>query len=116
VRRRLAPRRVIYSGLPPGGGDQVAATYRRPVAEMLLTMPLAWRGLHRQGPALLSLMVKHLGDDIDAYSLREAEFGCNTIVGFNFGDGHFHDEQVDAIDAVVATVAVEPPPAAAGAV
>jgi hypothetical protein len=78
--------------------DQVAATYPRPVAEMLLTVPLAWRGLHSQGPALLSLMVKHLGDDIDTYSLREAEFGCNTIVGFNFGDGHFHDEQlIDAI-------------------
>ncbi len=78
--------------------DQVAATYPRPVAEMLLTMPLAWRGLHSQGPALLSLMVKHLGDDIETYSLREAEFGCNTVVGFNFGDGHFHDEQlIDAI-------------------
>ena len=78
--------------------DQVAATYPRAVAEMLLTMPLAWRGLHSQGPALLSLMVKHLGDDIETYSLREAEFGCNTIVGFNFGDGHFHDEQlIDAI-------------------
>jgi hypothetical protein len=78
--------------------DQVAATYPRPIAEMLLTMPLAWRGLHSQGPALLSLMVRHLGDDIDTYSLREAEFGCNTIVGFNFGDGHFHDEQlIDAI-------------------
>jgi hypothetical protein len=78
--------------------DQVAATYPRPIAEMLLTMPLAWRGLHSQGPALLSLMVRHLGDDMDTYSLREAEFGCNTIVGFNFGDGHFHDEQlIDAI-------------------
>jgi Transmembrane protein of unknown function (DUF3556) len=74
--------------------DQVAATYPRPVAELLLTMPMAWRAMHSQGPALLSMMVKHLGDDIDTYSLREAEFGCNTIVGFNFGDGHFHDEQL----------------------
>ena len=74
--------------------DQVAATYPRPVAEMLLTMPVAWRSMHSQGPALLSMFVKHLGDDIDRYSLREAEFGCNTIVGFNFGDGHFHDEQL----------------------
>ena len=40
------------------------------------------------------MMVKHLGDDIDTYSLREAEFACNTVVGFNFGDGHFHDEQL----------------------
>ncbi len=74
--------------------DQVAATYPRPVAELLLTMPMAWRSLHSQGPALLSMMVKHLGDDIDTYSLREAEFACNTVVGFNFGDGHFHDEQL----------------------
>lgn len=74
--------------------DQVATMYPRPIAEMLLTMPMAWRSLHSQGPALLSMMVKHLGDDIDTYSLREAEFACNTIVGFNFGDGHFHDEQL----------------------
>jgi hypothetical protein len=86
--------------------DQVAATYPRPVAEMLLTMPLAWRGLHSQGPALLSLMARHLGDDIDTYSLREAEFGCNTIVGFNFGDGHFHDEQL--IDAIQKRCRFEP--------
>ena len=86
--------------------DQVADTYPRPVAEMLLTMPLAWRGLHSQGPALLSLMVKHLGDDIDTYSLREAEFGCNTIVGFNFGDGHFHDEQL--IEAIQTRCYFEP--------
>jgi hypothetical protein len=44
--------------------------------------------MHSQGPALLSMLVKHLGEDIDHYDLREAEFGCNTIVGFNFGDGH----------------------------
>lgn len=86
--------------------DQVAGTYPRPVAEMLLTMPLAWRGLHSQGPALLSLMVKHLGNDIDTYSLREAEFGCNTVVGFNFGDGHFHDEQL--IEAIQARCHFEP--------
>ncbi len=78
--------------------DQVATMYPPPVAEMLLTMPIAWRSLHSQGPALLSMMVKHLGDDVDTYSFREAEFACNTIVGFNFGDGHFHDEQlIDAI-------------------
>jgi hypothetical protein len=74
--------------------DQVAVTYPRPVAEMLLTMPVAWRSMHSQGPALLSMFVKHLGDDINVYSLREAEFGCNTVVGFNFGDGHLHDEQL----------------------
>jgi hypothetical protein len=40
------------------------------------------------------MMVNHLGDGINTYSLRAAEFACNTVVGFNFGDGHFHDEQL----------------------
>ena len=86
--------------------DQVAASYPRPVAEMLLTMPVAWRSMHSQGPALLSMFMKHLGDRLDDYSLREAEFGCNTIVGFNFGDGHFHDEQL--IEAIQQRCGFEP--------
>jgi Transmembrane protein of unknown function (DUF3556) len=76
--------------------DQVALTYPRPVAEVLLSLPLGWRAMHSQGPALFSLMSKHLGDDLDRYTLREAEFGCNTVVGFNFGDGHFHNERLIA--------------------
>jgi hypothetical protein len=36
-------------------------------------------------------MINQLGDDVDAYTLREGEFCCNAIVGFNFGDGHLHD-------------------------
>jgi hypothetical protein len=28
--------------------------------------------------------------------VREAEFGCNTVIGFNFGDGHFHNEHLIA--------------------
>jgi Transmembrane protein of unknown function (DUF3556) len=76
--------------------DQVAQTYPRPVAEVLLSLPLGWRAMHSQGPALFSLMSKHLGHDLDTYTLREAEFCCNTIVGFNFGDGHFHNERLIA--------------------
>jgi hypothetical protein len=74
--------------------DQLALTYPRPVAEVMLSLPLGWRAMHSQGPALFSLMSNHLGDDLDRYTLREAEFCCNTIVGFNFGDGHFHSEQL----------------------
>ena len=27
-------------------------------------------------------------------TLREAEFSCNAIVGFNFGDGHLHNQRL----------------------
>jgi hypothetical protein len=39
-------------------------------------------------------MINQLGEDIDHYTLREAEFSCNAIVGFNFGDGHLHDQSL----------------------
>jgi uncharacterized membrane protein YkgB len=65
--------------------------YEEPVAEVLLTIFLAWRSLHSQGRGLNSVMMNQLGDDIDTYTLREAEFCCNAIVGFNFGDGHLHN-------------------------
>jgi hypothetical protein len=39
-------------------------------------------------------MINQLGDDIDTYTLREAEFSCNAIVGFNFGDGHLHNHHL----------------------
>jgi hypothetical protein len=50
--------------------------------------------MHSQARGMNSVMINHLGKDIDTYTLREAEFMCNAIVGFNFGDGHFHDEHL----------------------
>ena len=76
--------------------DQLADSYPRPVADVLMSLPVAWRALHSQGPALNSMLLRHLGPGIDRYTMREAEFGCNTVIGFNFGDGHFHDEQLIA--------------------
>ncbi len=68
--------------------------YDERVAEILLNMLLAWRSMHSQARGLNSVMINHLGDDIDAYTLREGEFECNAIVGFNFGDGHLHDQRM----------------------
>ena len=68
--------------------------YDERVAEILLNMLLAWRSMHSQARGLNSVMMKHLGEDIDTYTLREAEFSCNAIVGFNFGDGHLHDQSL----------------------
>lgn len=76
--------------------DQVVETYDRAEAEVLMALPLGWRGMHSQGPALYTMLINHLGDDINTYTVREAEFGCNTILGFNFGEGHFHNEQLIA--------------------
>ncbi|MFW2244016.1 DUF3556 domain-containing protein [Rhodococcus opacus] len=71
---------------------QLLATYPPEVADVVMHQLLGWRSMHSQGRALFSLMMRHLGDDIDTYSLREAEFSCNSLVAFNFGDGHLHNE------------------------
>ncbi|OXR44623.1 hypothetical protein B7C42_03417 [Nocardia cerradoensis] len=60
-------------------------------AEITLQKTIAWRTLHSQGRGLFSLLIARL-PDIDSRTVREGEFLCNSIVGFNFGDGHFHDE------------------------
>jgi hypothetical protein len=74
--------------------DQLAAMYGEREAEVVLQQVVAWRAMHSQGRGLNSVMINQLGDDIDTYTLREAEFSCNAIVGFNFGDGHLHDHRL----------------------
>lgn len=78
--------------------SQLLHSYPEGEADVMLDQLLGWRSLHSQGRGLLSLMIRHLGEDIDRYDLREAEFMCNSIVAFNFGDGHLHDAGlIDAI-------------------
>ncbi|MFI6942839.1 DUF3556 domain-containing protein [Streptomyces sp. NPDC050418] len=64
-------------------------------AEMLLQKTIAWRGMHSQGRGLYSLLQRHL-PDLDTRTVREAEFICNALTGWNFGDGHLHDERLIA--------------------
>jgi Transmembrane protein of unknown function (DUF3556) len=71
--------------------DQLEGMYGRPTAELVMHQPLGWRAMHSQGRGLNSIMINQLGADVDRYTLREAEFSTNCIVGFNFGDGHLHD-------------------------
>ncbi|WP_448808517.1 DUF3556 domain-containing protein [Agromyces bauzanensis] len=63
--------------------------YPHPVAEITLQQTIAWRAMHSQGRGLYSLMYRTL-PDIDSRTIREGEFACNSLIGFNFGDGHLH--------------------------
>lgn len=69
--------------------------YPRDEADVTVQKAIAWRSMHSQGRGLLSAMYEHL-DDIDGRTVREGEFMCNTILGWNFGDGHLHDERLIA--------------------
>jgi hypothetical protein len=61
--------------------------------------------MHSQGRGLFSVLLKNLRD-IDTRAVREGEFICNSLIGFNFGDGHLHNE--DLIAAVQKEAGFEP--------
>ena len=74
-------------------------------AEISLQQTIAWRTMHSQGRGLFSLLLTQL-PDLDTRTVREAEFLCNSLIGFNFGDGHLHNE--DLVRAVQRQVGFEP--------
>ncbi|MFL1599944.1 DUF3556 domain-containing protein [Gordonia amicalis] len=75
--------------------DQLTAAFGNEVAEIFMQKAVAWRTMHSQGRALISLMMRHT-DDLDNYVIREAEFVCTTLIGWQFGDAHLHNEQTIA--------------------
>ena len=73
--------------------EQLAALYDRETAELLLNKGLAFRAMHSHGRALNGLL-PHAVDDVEAYAVREGELISGVLNGWNFGDGHFHNEQL----------------------
>ena len=71
--------------------DQLTAAFGNEVAEIFMQKAVAWRTMHSQGRALTSLLMRHT-DDLDNYVVREAEFVCTTLLGWQFGDAHLHNE------------------------
>lgn len=71
----------------------VAFGYEPEAAEITMQITTGWRSMHSQGRGLYSLLFRHLAD-VDSATVREAEFVCNSIVGWNFGDGDLHDEDL----------------------
>ncbi|WP_372791546.1 DUF3556 domain-containing protein [Paraconexibacter sp.] len=74
--------------------QQLDEIYGPEAAAVVIEQTLGWRAMHSQGRALNSIMMNTLGPDIDTYDLREAEFACNALIGFNFGDGHLHSQKM----------------------
>ena len=62
---------------------------------MLIYKGLAFRSMHSHGRALNGLLPRAV-DDVDAYDVRDGELVAGVVLGYNFGDGHFHDESCSA--------------------
>jgi hypothetical protein len=73
--------------------EQLTRLYGREIAELSLMKGLAFRSMHSHGRALNGLLPRAV-DDVEAYSVREGELIAGVAIGWNFGDGHFHNEQL----------------------
>ena len=73
--------------------EQLEKLYGREAAEFLMEKGLGFRALHSHGRALIGLLARAV-DDVDAYHVREGELVSGIVNGWNFGDGHFHHEQL----------------------
>jgi hypothetical protein len=77
----------------PTVGVQLEKIYEPELIDVLLYKGLAFRSMHSHGRALNGLAARAV-DDIEAYEVREGELVAGVVLGYNFGDGHFHDERL----------------------
>ena len=66
-------------------------------AQIPVYMGYAFRGFNTHGRALFTLAHRAMaGQNEDDYVITDGERVCSTAVGWNFGDGHMHNEQLIA--------------------
>ncbi|EUA12214.1 conserved membrane domain protein [Mycobacterium kansasii 732] len=65
-------------------------------AEIMMDKTAAFRAMHTHGRALNGLVSRAVGGEVDEtdYSVREGELIAGPLVGWNFGEGHLHNEQL----------------------
>lgn len=76
---------------------QLAKLYGPQVTELILDKMLAWRSMHTHGRALNGLIPRAVAHEED-YVIRDGEYMAGPLIGWNFGEGHLHNEQlIDAL-------------------
>ena len=73
--------------------EQLAKFYEPELIEVLIYKGLAFRSMHSHGRALNGLVARAV-DDVESYRVREGELVAGVVLGYNFGDGHFHGRQL----------------------
>jgi hypothetical protein len=86
--------------------EQLTKLYDRETAEYNLNKGLAFRAMHSHGRALNGLLPRATDGDVEAFHVREGELVSGVVNGWNFGDGHLHNEQL--LEAVQERCGFEP--------
>lgn len=73
--------------------QQLDLFYDQQTAKSLVSKVIAFRSMHLHGRALQVLLPKAI-DNIEDYTWRDGELIAGVALGWNFGEGHLHDEQL----------------------
>ena len=77
----------------PSVSKQLTKLYGAQIAELIQQKGMAWRSMHSHGRGLNGLLPRAL-DDPEDYDIREGELIAGGVLGWNFSDGHLHDERL----------------------
>ncbi|HEV7561986.1 MAG TPA: DUF3556 domain-containing protein [Solirubrobacterales bacterium] len=88
---RKLDRDVVKSA--PSVVEQLTKFYEPEMIEVLVYKGLAFRSMHSHGRALNGLTMRAV-DDIEEYDVRDGEIVAGVVLGYNFGDGHFHNHRL----------------------
>lgn len=72
---------------------QLEKFYDDELIDVVLYKGLAFRSMHSHGRALNALSMRAV-EDVEDYDVREGELVAGVVLGYNFGDGHFHDRRL----------------------
>ena len=73
--------------------EQLAVLYETDTIRATEGKLRAFRSMHLHGRALNAVLPRVV-DDLEAYSINEGEGTAGVVLGWNFGDGHLHHEQL----------------------
>ena len=72
---------------------QLLELYDEDTSEFMMQKFTAWRSMHSHGRAHMGLISRAVGNR-EEYVIREGEFLAGAILGWNFGEGHLHNQQL----------------------
>ncbi|KAA1249239.1 DUF3556 domain-containing protein [Mycobacterium simiae] len=74
---------------------QLERFYGKDKAQIPMYLGYAFRAMNTHGRALFTLAHRAMaGHNEDEYVITDGERICSTAIGWNFGDGHLHNEQL----------------------
>jgi hypothetical protein len=91
--QKIADNIVSIASMPAAQMEKFYGS--KETAEMYLYMGYAFRSFNTHGRAMFTLAHRAMAGQNEAeYMLTDGERICSTAIGWNFGDGHMHNEQL----------------------